>query len=386
MPLAENNRLAVWASALVSWIALWGCSPEKRPHKAPQVEQPFESMVEVPAGWFSIGCYRLPANREPTKYNHQDQEQNQSDPTQWDTDAGRLFDCVSRSPPGRRWLSAFAIDRFEVTRYEYVDCFRAGFCQHDPYTGAESYYEFYVRGLIPAHVMFEDAEAFCRWRGKRLPTDAEWQKAARGSDERIYPWGDASPSCNQTSDGYRRRDGRDMACDIYTPYPIGKLAGDTSPYGAQDMFGNAHEWVADWGGRSRASLESVDAYRQFRFSRRVVDGQTILEFDWTSLMFRTVSPELINPTIKFTEATSLNEPIKHIAKGSTTWGIPDWRTGEPTPRSSRPHAGFRCVRDLPGPKPPEVTEPKVGDIVLPFREPGYTPPGTPAQKHKRGKK
>jgi formylglycine-generating enzyme required for sulfatase activity len=143
-------------------------------------------------------------------------------------------------PAHRVFLSEFQLDRDEVTRGEYGRCVRAHACAAPSVDGAgdgEGADEIAVTG-----VSWRDADAYCRFAGKRLPTEAEWEKAARGTDGRIYPWGN-EPSCAQANFGNFEGEGR---CPENPGRPVkpGGFPG-ASPYGARDLAGNVWEWVAD---------------------------------------------------------------------------------------------------------------------------------------------
>ncbi len=141
-------------------------------------------------------------------------------------------------------LHAYDIDRFEVTSHQYEQ-FRAAVGHRKPSPPSR-----YARNLArmrgpnqPAvYVSWEDADTYCRWKGKRLPTEAEWEKAMRGTDGRLWPWGNENDP--RAANYARVDDGYDVTA------PVGSFRKDVSPYGVFDGAGNVMEWVADWYGES----------------------------------------------------------------------------------------------------------------------------------------
>jgi sulfatase modifying factor 1 len=138
-------------------------------------------------------------------------------------------------------LGAYSIDVNEVTNARYKLCVDAGAC-----TAPSSTLEYAdpAKAQHPvAYVTWQKAATYCAWAGKRLPTEAEWERAARGTDERTYPWGAASPTCTLTNAGVAGT-GSDPCVNALTA--VSTHATGMSPAGLHDMAGNAREWVSDW--------------------------------------------------------------------------------------------------------------------------------------------
>ena len=218
MRLRQQKTMLWILAVLVIMLSGVGCSRNETDHSAefnnnPNTESQFVSgstrtsaqdgmeIVYVPAGTFTMGLDEGQANERPEN---------------------------------EVALDGFWIDRTEVTNAMYRLCMDAGVCttpEHDKYFPYEEFRDYPV-----VYVSWDQANSYCEWAGRRLPTEAEWEKAARGTDGRIYPWGNETPSSNRLN--FARQFGDIM--------PVGSFPEGVSPYGALDMAGNAWEWVADW--------------------------------------------------------------------------------------------------------------------------------------------
>lgn len=141
-------------------------------------------------------------------------------------------------------LKGFFIDRFEVTALKYRDFLEATGRTPPGDPRFPEIYPWAREGGVPKefenhpviYVSWGDAEAFCGWAGKRLPTEAEWEKAARGPDGRIWPWGNI----------FDARKANVQEFHSGGTLPVGSFPKGASPYGVEDMAGNVAEWIADW--------------------------------------------------------------------------------------------------------------------------------------------
>ena len=235
-----------------------------------------------------------------------------------DTPDGHLLTYVAERPVHQVALGAYYIDKHEVTNARY-----ARFLEADSANGSrwdhpdqpeslehrQRYLNDGLRGESKPAVGLNwyDAYAYCRWAGKRLPTEAEWEYAARGREYRKYPWGEGDPYSNGIWwANYRPRTGHDQDGHRWTA-PVGSYPDGVSPFGILDLSGNAEEWVQDWYG--------ADYYRR-------AEGRD--------------PPGPATGTKKVIKGGSYGSPAHQVRAAMRTFG---------KPTDKGPRFGFRCAMD-----------------------------------------
>ncbi|WP_447972904.1 formylglycine-generating enzyme family protein [Nitrospira sp. Kam-Ns4a] len=212
------GRAAVFLGLVVLVMACWGVEGDAQLGKLRQLQKDAQEapagagdetpMATVPAGEFWMGVDG-PLGLEDERPRH------------------------------RVWLDTFALDRYEVTTARYAR-FLAATGRQPPWLWEAV--DLAIHGDRPViGVDWEDAEAYCRWAGKRLPTEAEWEKAARGTDERHYPWGNQPPTPELANFALGARFSYSQVL-----MPVHHYERGQSPYGLFQMAGNVWEWVQDW--------------------------------------------------------------------------------------------------------------------------------------------
>ena len=194
------------------------------PGDAPGTEEPSvesgvkDGMVRIPAGAFLRGC-------------NADVDQT----------------CDEDEKPSQEVLQDdYWIDKTEVTVADFRRCVEAGQCEApvDRSASGRCNWGDTLRDRHPVNcVNWSQADAYCRWAGKRLPSESEWEKAARGGDGRKFPWGNEPVSCDLSI--WRDQTNGD-GCGREGTWPVCSKEAGNSPFGLCDMSGNVWEWVADW--------------------------------------------------------------------------------------------------------------------------------------------
>jgi formylglycine-generating enzyme required for sulfatase activity len=150
----------------------------------------------------------------------------------------------NEKPLHRVYLDSYYVDRFEVTVFRYAEFIRLS--GRNAPDGWNKMRDGKQDNFPVVGVNWQDAEAYCSWAGKRLPTEAEWEKAGRGTDRRTFPWGNEKPTAELAN--LPKKTGHPMLSTLskLELVPVESYDGGRSPYGLFHMAGNAGEWVADW--------------------------------------------------------------------------------------------------------------------------------------------
>ncbi len=209
-----NLRTTLCFLILMVFVFVSGCqNKEQEAKKAASLE----GMVLISAGEFTMGTDKVDKDALQQRFGI------------------TKMPYENEHPAHKVYLDDYYIDKYEVTNKEYKEFVDATGHPVPPSYWKNGTYLPNTERMPVVMVSWYDADAYCKWRGKRLPTEAEWEKAARGTEERDFPWGNEFDSKKANSFGIY---GGISTVDYFKE--------DVSPYGVYDMAGNVSEWTADW--------------------------------------------------------------------------------------------------------------------------------------------
>ncbi len=225
-------------------------------------------------------------------------------------------------------VAPFLLDKTEVTNAAYTVCVEAKICRRPAHlntekSGFEPLATFRTENRPVSGVSHEDAQAYCKWAKKRLPTEAEWERAARGSDGRLFPWGDAFPAPETA------------VFRVKVTSPVGSRRKGAGPYGHLDLAGNVWEWVAD----------NYDPYAYRRDTAAQGVSGTCKQIMATQNELRRKGKQ------GFTGTNPIPAECEHVLRGGAfnyfPWGLRSTNRVHHSGRFRMVMAGFRCARDWP---------------------------------------
>jgi formylglycine-generating enzyme required for sulfatase activity len=216
-------------------------------------------------------------------------------------------------------LDPFWIDQTEVTNAMYAKCVAAGVCEEPDNKSSSTQSSYYGNSEFDDYpVIYVDwnmANGYCEWRGDKLPTEAQWEKAARGTDGRIYPWGNdidcSLANYYWTSLDYSLWENNHYCTGDTTK--VGSYESGKSPYGVYDMVGNVSEWVADWAGAA---------------------------YELNSVLYNPLGPD--DGVYRMTRGGSWNDSVPHPPLTYFTLSL---SSSTLSTFYVRDDIGFRCARD-----------------------------------------